>query len=293
MLFYLTGQQRGSCVRVFWTHLNRHVTASSRTPAAFTADKTLALAHDHCKEADLADAMKVITVIVYTSLLLLSNASDAIAGDVRVEEVSVTGAIDCLTSADWFVTSTTGPCSNFVPPSRVRVGETFSANGKTFKIGIVIASQAEEDMLTDGLNIKKGEWTCAAAEGEDQIPTGSDEVRNRTWLNMRKCEPVASQPSAADNKVRPLQVITAEEFLAVSESHQLMFVAGILEGMSFASSGMKNYDKWVACVRKTPMGDLMKEVRTHFETNLEAKKHPVPWSVVAVIGARDCDRGTP
>ena len=239
--------------------------------------------------------MKRKTVIAVILLFLIPDASGVIAGDTRVEEVSVTGTIDCFTTTNWFVTSTTGPCSDFVPPSRVRVGESFNANDKKFKIGIIIASQAEEDLLTHGLNIKKGEWTCAAAETEDQIPTASDEVRNRTWLHMRKCELVAAQPTTVDTRTRPLQVFRTEEFLAMSQDHQLVFVAGILEGMAFVyySYGIDDYDKWTVCVRKAPMGDLMKEVRTHFETNLDAKNHPVPWSVIAVIAARDCDRGTP
>jgi hypothetical protein len=81
-----------------------------------------------------------------------------------------------------------GPCDTFTPPSKIALGETFIADGEPHKIGVIIANQAEEDMLTHGMDIRKGEWTCVAAETLDDIP--SDEERERTWLYIRKCEPV-------------------------------------------------------------------------------------------------------
>jgi hypothetical protein len=44
----------------------------------------------------------------------------------------------------------------------VAVGEFFIANGKRRQIGIIVGSQADQDMLEDGLDVRKGEWTCIA-----------------------------------------------------------------------------------------------------------------------------------
>ena len=46
--------------------------------------------------------------------------------------------------------------------SKVAVGEFFIANGKRRQIGIIVGNQADQDMLEDGLDVRKGEWTCIA-----------------------------------------------------------------------------------------------------------------------------------
>jgi hypothetical protein len=43
----------------------------------------------------------------------------------------------------------------------------------------------------------------------------------------------AQEPSPAQPPTRPLQVISVAEFLSLIEDHQLTFVSGIIEGMSF------------------------------------------------------------
>ena len=40
----------------------------------------------------------------------------------------------------------TRPCEGFKPPPKVAAGETFSADGKTRKIGVILAHQAENDV---------------------------------------------------------------------------------------------------------------------------------------------------
>jgi len=55
-----------------------------------------------------------------------------------------------------------GPCDTFTPPIKVAVGEFFIANGKRRQIGIIVGSQADQDVLEDGLDVRKGEGTCIA-----------------------------------------------------------------------------------------------------------------------------------
>ena len=83
------------------------------------------------------------------------------------------------------------PCQTFTPPATVTLGETFKADEETHKIGVIIAYQADEDITAYPVNIKKGEWTCIAAETSDDIPSEEQrEQRTRTWLYIRKCRPV-------------------------------------------------------------------------------------------------------
>jgi hypothetical protein len=73
--------------------------------------------------------------------------------------------------------------------AKVALGERFGVDGKERQIGVIVASQAEEDMLTNGLDIRKGEWTYVATENLEDIPSDKNEDENLTWLFIRKCQP--------------------------------------------------------------------------------------------------------
>ena len=91
-------------------------------------------------------------------------------------------------------------------------------------------------------------------------------------------------------QVPPIQVVTTAQFLELPEDLQLLFLSGILEGISFTSYTRPDHDKWVACVQKDTMGALLKQVLASASINPEVRKEPVPWLVVRAIGARDCPK---
>ena len=133
--------------------------------------------------------MLAFRVLLTTTAFLVASKSIAIAGDVRAEAVAaIDGKVKCLSHRNWLITTVSGPCKTFTPPATVALGETFMADGEARQIGVIIANQADKDMLTHGMDIRKGEWTCVAAETLENIP--SDEERDRTWLYIRKCEPL-------------------------------------------------------------------------------------------------------
>ena len=128
-------------------------------------------------------------ILLTMTAFLTSSTGFVSAGDVRAEAVAaIDGEVRCLSHRSWLITSVSGPCKTFSRPAKVALGETFVADGQTRRIGVIIANQAEEDMLTYGMDIRKGEWTCIAAETLDDVP--SEEERDRTWLYIRKCEPL-------------------------------------------------------------------------------------------------------
>jgi hypothetical protein len=113
--------------------------------------------------------------------LLAAATSPTAARDIRVQSVvSIDGKVDCFQMK----TEDTRPCEGFTPPSKMAVGETFSADGKSRQIGIIRAVQFEKDMA-QGIN--KGDWICVAAETSGDIPV--DKSRDRTWLTIIKCKP--------------------------------------------------------------------------------------------------------
>lgn len=138
--------------------------------------------------------LKLVQATLGMLLLALVGApsSSVVAGDFRVDEVIASdGQIDCLAHKwRYLLFQTSGPCDTFTPPTTVRLGENFSADGKTRRIGVIVANQADEDIeLPPGHGrIMKGQWTCVAAETADDLP--SDEDRKRTWLYIRNCQPV-------------------------------------------------------------------------------------------------------
>lgn len=97
--------------------------------------------------------------------------------------------IKCIWARDRIITLISGPCDSYVPPKQVRIGETFSANGKVKRINVIFANRVEKDFPQ--LKLKVGDWTCTAAESASEIPTHSGKKDHTgTWLYIPKCQPV-------------------------------------------------------------------------------------------------------
>ena len=100
---------------------------------------------------------------------------------------AIHGQVKCNWVRDRLITVISGPCDNFVAPPRVRIGETFMANGKAKTINVIIAMRVEKDFPQ--LQLKAGDWTCTAAESAKDIPDGSG-ARPELGLYISKCRPV-------------------------------------------------------------------------------------------------------
>jgi len=115
--------------------------------------------------------------------LLAAATSPTAAQELQVQSVvAIDGKAACVQMKTGGATS---PCEGFMPPPKVAVGETFSADGKTRQIGIIRAAQVEKDDMAQG--IKKEDWICVAAETSEDIPV--DKSRDRTWFAILKCKP--------------------------------------------------------------------------------------------------------
>lgn len=96
--------------------------------------------------------------------------------------------------------------------------------------------------------------------------------------------------AAVPAQVPPMQMLTTEEFLKLPEDRQMLFLSGVLEGISYTNYSRPEYSSWVACVQSGTIDTLFREVRSMIDQDLRARKQPVPWIVVRAIGARDCAR---
>ncbi len=115
-------------------------------------------------------------------------ASPAWSADYRVAQVQAAGEIKCLAFDDGWIFSSTGPCSDFGPPRAVALGQTFSEDGKTHVIRVIIATQVERDYEYQGWSVKRGQWICVAAETPDDFPDMKKD--HKRWLYIPQCIPV-------------------------------------------------------------------------------------------------------
>ena len=122
------------------------------------------------------------------TLLLASSAVHAETFKAkRVEPIN--GVVECKWARDRLITVISGPCEGFKPPTQVRLGEPFEANGKTKTIKVIFADRIEKDMPS--LKLRAGDWTCVAAEGVSDIPTMSGKKDHTgTWLYIASCKPL-------------------------------------------------------------------------------------------------------
>ena len=111
------------------------------------------------------DRTKAIPMIAYIGIAALlqaanspSAAQDKGLGSISVDSygyvlqsvVAIDGKVGCFSQSEIGATSL---CDGFTPPPKVAIGESFTTDGKTRKIGVIRAYQADRDMLPD---IKRG-----------------------------------------------------------------------------------------------------------------------------------------
>ena len=84
-----------------------------------------------------------------------------------------------------------------------------------------------------------------------------------------------------------LQVLPPHEYSRLPEDAQVLFLAGVLEGIAFTSYLRPDYTQWTDCVRKEPLETLLKEVNASVGIGAQ---EPIPWLVVRALAARDCPR---
>jgi len=126
---------------------------------------------------------------ILLAIAALTSSTSLSANDVQVKSAAaLDGKVKCLAHTSGWTANSTGPCHTFTPPAKLAVGERFVADGNERQIGVIVASQAEQDMLGYGMDILKGEWTCVAAETLEDIPSDANQDENLTWLFIRKCQ---------------------------------------------------------------------------------------------------------
>jgi len=193
-------------------------------------------------------------VLLWAYLLLPLTAHAEMVNVSAVE--SLDGAVKCIWARDRVVSIISGPCENFTPPTRIRLGETFIANGKTRTIGIITATHIDKDMSSVGL--KAGDTTCVAAESSKEIPDGQGDHVG-TWLYIKQCRQLNIVEQQPPGVITP---IAAVEFLKIPNDLQAVYVGGIMEGESFLLYGTSNKDSpaWIACVQQKTLGDTTNDV---------------------------------
>jgi hypothetical protein len=183
----------------------------------------------------------------------------AFAADNPVREVrAVDGEILCFAHRNLAATESSGPCDGYTAPSKVEVGLSFFANGKKRTIGVIQATQMDEDFRGGVIDLKKGDWYCVA--GETEADLDFEHSANALWLFVPKCEPLSQGAGL-------LQLLPVTDFLKLPGDLQALYVGGLIDGMAFVSYGNSDasYLAWVSCVRSKTLGDTTKDVVTFIQ----------------------------
>ena len=125
---------------------------------------------------------------VAASLLALGFLALPVAAkDLKVHWVeAVNNVVNCNVYRKGWLTTTTGPCSDFKPPDTIAIGQRFLEAGHSHVIGVIIATQSDTDYSDDKFAIRKGEWFCSAAESTADLDMDGTQSQ-RTWLFVPKC----------------------------------------------------------------------------------------------------------
>ena len=101
------------------------------------------------------------------------------------------------------------------------------------------------------------------------------------------CGALLSGFSDAAAQTPALQLLTNQEFIGLTEDYQVLFVAGVLEGIAFTNYSRPDYKEWAECVRMAPLETLLEQVNASIALGAT---EPIAWLVVRAIGARECPK---
>lgn len=213
-------------------------------------------------------------------------ASPTVAADSQVREArAADGRIICNAYHNWIVTTTSGPCAGFAAPGRFALGATFAADGKERTIRVIQAHQALQDLNAYGSDTKKGEWYCVGGETDFDLDQAHND--HALWLFIPRCEVISQADPLGSDEGRIVEPISPNEFLKLPVQYQATYVAGLMEGMSYAYYGdsQPDYSQFVACVRAKTLGDTTQDVVAFLRQQADFDEG-VSTALAKTLGAR-------
>ncbi len=127
----------------------------------------------------------------------MSMRADKSASDKRTTEYKATSVRVLKGSAvmnehrNYGITMTSGAVGSDGIPEVIKLGDVVTVKGRTIRVQHIFVTEIHEDMKWSGKMLaKKGDVHCVAVESEENLPYG-DEWRNRLWINILECEPLA------------------------------------------------------------------------------------------------------
>ena len=121
----------------------------------------------------------MLSPISIASLILSFTVAVSQAQELQVQWVeAINNIVKCNVYKNGWVTSSTGPCSDFMPPDTLAIGKQFSESGNIHTIRVITATRLES-----------GQWFCGAAESADDLNMYGKQSQ-RVWLFIPKCIPV-------------------------------------------------------------------------------------------------------
>ena len=109
----------------------------------------------------------------------------------------------------------------------------------------------------------------------------------QTAIAMLTVSLIANSPAIEnENPLGPLKETV--QYMNMPERVQIIYIAGIIDGMGYVilKYNLPEKDAWVACVRKTPIEDLVKDVDKLLIDHPAAQKYPVVYAVTRVLAQR-------
>ncbi len=90
----------------------------------------------------------------------------------------------------------------------------------------------------------------------------------------------------AEEQTHLIEPIPAVDFIKLDEDSQVVYIAGILEGMAYVqyNYSMQQYGIWADCVRQKTLGDTTHDVIAFLKDHPE--EEAVSFALTQTLGAR-------
>ena len=116
-----------------------------------------------------------------------SKSRSVMANQVRVLDDSATMLEDDV----GFFTTTRGPVGSEGIPKVISKGDRITVEGKTVTANIIKVTYILEDMkYRQKVFARRGDVNCVVASSPQDLPSDSDDERDRLWIYIAKCRPI-------------------------------------------------------------------------------------------------------
>jgi hypothetical protein len=218
------------------------------------------------------------------ALFVSSSPTRAADEETWVTSITTSSQWAVFICNDYLITNVCGTDKDYSNtgslPSTVSVGDTViyvdkGNKQKQFVVRHISFLEFDKDMdFSYGgqrYTAKRGETNCSLYDAKNRSATRATEYPSKIVVKncRRVLPPVATPMTATAQPLGPLTTISSQQYLKLTEDMQVLYIAGVLDGVTYTTYGysLPDHDTYVRCARTMTVGVFAQRVGDWIRAN--------------------------